>query len=77
MVSLQTTAPSSAVQLQACNNGNNASPTWENVANGANSDLTNSTKTAGTWRLRVRATITPASGQSIVVTGLNGIYRLV
>ena len=76
MVSLQAVAAPSAVQLQACNNGNDASPTWETVTNGANHDFTNAAKTAATWKVSVRATVTPTAGQSATVTGLNGIYRL-
>lgn len=52
------TAPAGAVlTVQACNNGNDASPTWETITPNQNCTLTNTLKTASAWGFNVRVSL--------------------
>jgi hypothetical protein len=69
--------PAASIQVLACNNGNDATPTWENITTdyqaGAAHTFTNASKTASQWGLAVRAIITAnaATGEiSISAVGM-------
>lgn len=55
----------STLKVEACNNANDASPTWENITSkvlaGQAHNFTNSAKTASTWAVNVRVTLTRGS----------------
>jgi len=70
------TIPDSYRIIQACNNGNDASPTWETIQNGKRYTFQNGTKTASNWLLKVRVQVNPPSGHTFTVQGLTGIYDL-
>jgi hypothetical protein len=62
MVNVQGSFPAgSTLTVEVCNNGNDTSPTWENITTkvltGQKHFFTNTTKTAGTWGFKVRATL--------------------
>lgn len=55
----------STLKVEVCNNANDASPTWENITSkvlaGQAHNFTNSAKTASTWAVNVRVTLTRGS----------------
>jgi hypothetical protein len=58
------------LKIYACNNGNDVSPTWEDITNYALGGLvytfTNSTKTASAWGVRVKVTSNRGTATSAV-----------
>ena len=58
MAYLDKTTPADAtVQLYACNNANDATPTWEPITEGEAHQFTNKTKTAANWGISVKTNI--------------------
>lgn len=62
IVSVVKVIPDNAIfKVEACNNGFDASPTWEDITSrvlqGRIYDFTNTTKTAGQWGVNVRVTV--------------------
>lgn len=70
----------STLKVEICNNGNDASPTWEditqNVLNGQRYFFTNQTKTAASWGVRLRASLSrgTASGPCYIAS-LGGNFQ--
>lgn len=70
----------SSLTVEICNNGNDASPTWEditqNVLNGQRYFFTNQTKTAASWGVRLRASLSrgTASGPCCIAS-LGGNFQ--
>ena len=70
----------SSLTVEICNNGNDASPTWEditqNVLNGQRYFFTNQAKTAASWGVRLRASLSrgTASGPCYIAS-LGGNFQ--
>lgn len=75
LVSLRYLAADSAVQLQVCNNFNDASPAWEAANSGRKHIFANSTKTAESWAVGVRVKIEKTPGyDTIALYSISGSY---
>lgn len=70
----------SSLKVEICNNGNDASPTWENITQNALNNqkyfFTNKTKTASAWGVKLRATLSrgTASGECYI-SSIGGNYQ--
>ena len=70
----------STLKVEICNNGNDASPTWENITQNALNNqkyfFTNKTKTASAWGVKLRATLSrgTASGECYI-SSLGGNFQ--
>lgn len=77
-VNVQGSFPSgSTLKVEICNNGNDASPTWENVTakvkTGQKIFFANSQKTASTWGVKVRVTLQRGSATDpCYITSIGG-----
>ena len=75
LVSLRYLAADSAVQLQVCNNFNDASPAWEDANSGRKHIFSNKTKTAASWAVGVRVKIQKTPGfDTIALYSISGSY---
>ena len=70
----------STLKVEICNNGNDASPTWEDITQNALNNqkyfFTNKTKTASAWGVKLRATLSrgTASGECYI-SSLGGNFQ--
>ena len=70
----------STLKVEICNNGNDASPTWEDITQNALNNqkyfFTNKTKTASAWGVKLRATLSrgTASGDCYI-SSLGGNFQ--
>ncbi len=69
LVNIQGSFPTgSTLSVWICNNGNDASPTWENITqkalNGTKHFFTNTTKTAASWGVKVKVKLLRGSATS-------------
>ena len=75
LVSMRYNAHEDGVTVQVCNNYNDASPTWETAQLGLKHIFSNATKTAESWAVGVRVTITKAGGyEAIACYSLSASY---
>jgi len=75
LVSLRYLAADSAVQLQVCNNFNDANPAWESANSGRKHIFANKTKTAAGWAVGVRVKIEKTPGyDTIALYSISGSY---
>ena len=75
LVSLRYLAADSAVQLQVCNNFNDASPAWEDANSGRKHIFSNKAKTAESWAVGVRVKIQKTPGfDTIALYSISGSY---
>lgn len=75
LISLQYYADPAQVQIMVCNNALDAAPTWEAASQGLKHMFSNTSKTADSWAVGVRVTITPTPAYPTVYCGaLNGSY---
>ena len=73
--SLRYLAADSAVQLQVCNNFNDASPAWEDANSGRKHIFSNKAKTAESWAVGVRVKIQKTPGfDTIALYSISGSY---
>lgn len=68
------------INVEVCNNGYDASPTWEDVTQNVLASnkfqLTNTTKTADKWGYNVRVTVTRASAiGDCYITSMGGFFE--
>lgn len=66
LVSMRYNAHEDGVTIQVCNNYNDAEPTWETAQLGLKHIFSNATKTAESWAVGVRVTITKAGGYEAI-----------
>lgn len=69
LVNIQGSFPTgSTLTVWICNNGNDASPTWENITqkalNGTKHFFTNTTKTAANWGVKIKVKLLRGSAAS-------------
>lgn len=75
LVSVRYLGAEAGLVVQACNNANDASPTWENVTPGRKHLFTNTTKTAASWAVGLKVTLTKTTGfTTIALYGVSGSY---
>ena len=75
LVSMRYNAHEDGVTVQVCNNYNDAAPTWETAQLGLKHIFSNTTKTAESWAVGVRVTITKAGGyEAIACYSLSASY---
>lgn len=75
LVSVRYLGAEAGLVVQACNNANDANPTWENVTTGRKHLFTNTTKTAATWGVGLKVTLTKTAGfTTIALYGVSGSY---
>lgn len=75
LVSLRYLAADSAVQLQVCNNFNDASPAWEDTNSGRKHIFSNTSKTAASWAVGVRVKIQKTPGfDTVALYSISGSY---
>lgn len=75
LVSMRYNAHEDGVTVKVCNNYNDASPTWETAQLGLKHIFSNDTKTAESWAVGVRVTITKAEGyEAIACYSLSASY---
>lgn len=68
-----------SLTVEMCNNGNDASPTWEDVTNKAQTGqkifFANTTKTASSWGVKVRVTLSRGSAtETCYITSIGGNF---
>lgn len=75
LVSVRYLGAEAGLVVQACNNANDANPTWENVTPGRKHLFTNATKTADSWAVGLKVTLTKTAGfPTIALYGVSGSY---
>lgn len=75
LVSVRYLGAEAGLVVQACNNANDADPTWENVTPGRKHLFTNATKTADSWAVGLKVTLTKTAGfTTIALYGVSGSY---
>lgn len=75
LVSVRYLGAEAGLVVQACNNANDASPTWENVTPGRKHLFANTTKTAAGWAVGLKVTLTKTTGfTTIALYGVSGSY---
>ena len=70
----------SSLKVEICNNGNDASPTWEDITQNALNNqkyfFTNKTKTASAWGVKIRATLSRGTGSGeCYISSIGGNYQ--
>lgn len=75
LVSVRYLGADAGLVVQACNNANDASPTWEDVTPGRKHLFTNTTKTAASWAVGLKVSLTKTAGfTTIALYGVSGSY---
>ena len=69
-----------SLKVEICNNGNDASPTWEDITQNALNNqkyfFTNKTKTASAWGVKIRATLSRGTGSGeCYISSIGGNYQ--
>lgn len=75
LISARFLGADSALVVEACNNANDATPAWEQVTPGRKHLFANTTKTAASWAVGVRVTLTKTAGfETVALYGVSGSY---
>ena len=75
LVSVRYLGAEAGLEVKACNNANDASPTWETVTPGRKHLFTNTTKTAASWAVGLKVSLTKTAGfDTIALYGVSGSY---